>query len=193
MASPVQQFFANGRKKYAKFRVSDSKLIGSPVNWPNSTDDEPVAGDDGTFKYLPVKEDAADAVYDSERFFVEHASVPSGDISTEGTFFHIKHELTERSPEELKLRVENRAKLNDTTLVPMSDIGRPVVLAIAALARKLDGLSVTPTEQEALDTVVGNGAALKVNQDRVKELHDDIDAGRDFDISAGWVNAETPV
>ena len=188
MPTPTPKYFTSGpylgRKVYAKINVADQKVLSLTAPWPTLTDDQPLPGDDGSIVFLPIVEDPNDTVYDSDRFFVLTEN------KIEATRFYVRRELKERDPEELKTRALNYAKLNDNTLVPIADIGHPLAIAVAALARQAKGLTLTEIEADALAEVAGKASGLVANKARLKKLEKDIDDGKNIDIKEGWTKKE---
>jgi hypothetical protein len=186
---PTQKLFTSGpnigRKVYAKIRVADQAVLSLNAPWPTSTDDEPIVGDDGSIKFLPIEEDANDTVYDSDRYFVETSNL------IEPTRYYVKRSIVERPAEELKLRALNYAKANDNTLVPIADIGHPLAISVAALARKSMGLTLTDIEEAALAEVAEKASGLVANKARLEEVEKAIDESKNFDMKAGWSKKES--
>lgn len=179
---PTQVFFPapDGRKVYAKIRVSDGAILSRQAHWPAFPDDSPIAGDDGSTKYLPVQEDAEPAEYDSDLFAIDVTEVATP------TIFHVKRALVRRSKDELKVRAKNYESLHRAGWVDPTELSALAVIGLAIVLKYAKGVTPTPEEAVSIDRIVATAAPLEANKVRLAEINTQIDADQDPDLKAGW-------
>ena len=84
------------RKAYAKIEVATGKVLKERVLWPAFPDDTPIAGDDGTIKFVPMFEDVADEQIDRDNF-LQKTIVPTGEPALAAGEFYIRRPVEKRS------------------------------------------------------------------------------------------------
>lgn len=179
---PTQVFFPppDGRKVYAKIRVADGAILSRASHWPAFPDDAPIAGDDGTTKYLPVQEDDEPIEYDSDLFAVDVAEEATP------TIFHIKRTLVRRSKDEIKARAKNYEAIHRSEWVPPPDLSALSVIGLAIVLKYARGLNPTPDEAARIDQIISVAPQLEANLIRLQEIHTQVDADQDPDLKTGW-------
>lgn len=176
-----QKKFTNGRNVYAKIRVEDNAILSRSAQWPTLIDDEPIVGDDGSIKYLPVFEDEDDTEIDSDLFVTEIAELVAPDE------FYVKRSIKKRNKEELKQRAENYEATHRADLIPQEQVSQLALIGIAILLKKTKNLNLSTKETNYIDAIVATASKLEANNARLAELKAQIEANQDPDLKAGWV------
>lgn len=176
-----------GRKLYNKLRVSDAVILARNVLYPTTTDDGPIAGDDGTIKFLAIDEGPANTDADPRFYSIVTTEGPQPDWKTaDHPLYTITHTPTKRPVDEIKTNATNEATIANAAIVPPSTATTDLVTVGAALLRNITGLTLTTDEQAALARVAAQAAAVASNATRLTEIHAQIDDGHEPDLTAGY-------
>jgi len=180
----------SGRKLYNKLRVSDGVILARNVTYPTTTDDGPIAGDDGTVKFLAINEGApqvAGTDYDARFFSVVTTEGPEeGWKTAEHPSYIITHTPTKRPLEEIKANASNEATLANAKVFPPSEVSVDLAIVVAAINRDAKGLTLTDDEQAAVERNAKRAAAFAANSVKLEEIHAQIDDGQEPDLTAGY-------
>lgn len=173
----------SGRKSYNKLRVSDSVILARNVLYPTTTDDGPIAGDDGTVKFLAIDENAA-GEYDNRFFSLVTTEGPEeGWKTAEHPRYIITHTPTKRPVDEIKANATNEQTIANAAIVPPAQVNVDLVTIGAALLRNSKGLTLTDSEQAALDRVAKQAAVVAENAVKLEEIHAQIDEGQEPNLA----------
>lgn len=147
-------------------------------------------GEEWFWKQAPAERQAYD-----HRYQITSAweCVPSDPPAAEGWPTGVYRETVTAMllpPDELKAQVDQQKMAANASVYPPTDKDAQAALVADALARRAAG---TATD---LDTVIlarhdARIADLRRNEERALELYADIDAGRPYDILAGWYYGDT--
>lgn len=88
---------------------------------------------------------------------------------------------------DLRAQIETQFQYELQKRFPQSSNPSVLLEAADAVARKIGGAVLTNGQQEKLDAIVGLGDALAQLRARQEELNEAAEAGKDYDITVGWI------
>ncbi len=166
--------------RWAVYQVSTESVIDRRKPWPVGDGGE-VVGLDPDYVYLEEKTDAQPSV-DSRIWRLEGTDV----IDVAGNSITRQWETIKRVPEEIKNAVVN---IEAEQLGLHINIQRELMetrLMVGALLNYVDGLTMPAKVQAQADEYKATAIKLWKNRDRLKAIHDQIDADQEPDLDSGW-------
>lgn len=181
------------RKLYNKLRVSDSVILARNVTYPNSVDDSPIVGDDGTVKFLAIDSDPVPVSgkdYDPDFFTITKTEGPQTgwqtSVPSDLPVYKITYTPTKLSVDQIKANAANKELAIRNSLANPAETTADLYILAGALSRANLNLTLSPTEQAALDNANKLGSVLGENRQVLAEKHAAIEAGQEPDLTAGY-------
>jgi len=157
-------------------------------NYPR-TDMQPVEGLDPDLEYLLVYEPYIEPSYDSRIFVLsitEEVTAIAHPDYTHLNQFKVTYSTEKRLDEAIKLEVDNAESLCNEDLFLKPKQLKYMVMAIGALNRARNGITLTAREIEILDTVQGHAVKFSQAESNADAKYIQIDNNEEPDIDAGW-------
>ena len=176
---------SEGRKLYnvvkavAGVPITPLQVLNRDRTWPNAIDDSPIAGDDGTTKYLAIDQTTAPD-FDSRLFRQVITEGPDGNL------WRIHRGVEPLTKQEKIAHVENREGLERSKILPQTELSAVLVTALAAVLRTAKNLPLNEKEREAAEKLVAISAAIQKNQANRDEKIAAITANMDPALDEGW-------
>ncbi len=187
---------AAGRKLYNKLRTVDGVILARNVLYPNITDDSPIAGDDGSVKFLAIDEDPVPIPgtdYDERYFLITSTEGPvDGWKTDQHPIYRIVKTPTKRPVDEIKAQASNQEVFIRNLLAPPASVNGDIAIIVTALARQTKGIQLTDAEQQALDRQTKLSAVFLANKANLDTIHTAIEAGHEPDLTAGYQTEIAP-
>lgn len=177
---------SQGKALYVLRRVSD-KFVINPRAISNTTS-LPNPGPDQ--EYLAILTDAAP---DHDPSFTVRTQNEGPNEGTTPPQWEIHYDVTDRPKSEQLAAVDNARRLEVQKQFPSQDSWESMIVMVAALARKLEGLELTPAEQAANDRLVQVAAKITENIANSDDKKAAVNAGQKPDLEGGWAALPAPV
>ena len=147
----------------------------------------PVPGLDPDLKWLIKYEPFASPQYDARIFNLERTEEVTTTAHPDWPLYDqylITYATLRRPVEEIELEIVNKERVELQRHIDYAD--KLSILGLAVIFRQLDGLQLTPVEQQIRDRIVRNGLKIYRNYLRRRQLEQEAATIQTPDIDAGW-------
>lgn len=173
---------STGRQLYMLLKLSTGEILKRNTLYPNVDESAPIEGLDPDLKYAPIDETPLPEI-DEEFYFRERTEgfdEPSG-------LYQVVEVAAKRPTEEIKQLARNvRAIKAQEHIDPQEAIDR-LSRVVFVLIRRVKGLELTEREAAEFAAFTDVGAALWMNDAKLKEKLTLIDQGKTPDLREGYL------
>jgi hypothetical protein len=173
-------------------RISTGEILNYNINYPNADPNSPVIGMDEDLELLAKYTPYNIPDYDSRLYLLEILEGP-GSGSTE---YHpiytllkqwrIEYGTVKRSVDEQKTSVSNAEELANSKVFPITKQLKYLTLGVSILNRKIDGITLTPTEEVILSRIHDKALCIWRNNSNASSMYTQIDENQEPNIDDGW-------
>lgn len=173
-------------------RISTGEILRH-ADLPISDPTQPVPGLDPDLKWLIKNQPFSEPDYDERIFILNRIETVTATAHPTYPLYDqylITFTTAKRTKQEIKEEVNNarRAALQ-RVWKPEEQLETLAVLG-SILLRKIDGLTLTPEEQEAVDRIIEIGDQHAQNEANSRSLKTRVDNDEEPDLDDGWVEPE---
>lgn len=168
--------------KFVVYRISTQEIIKRNAPWPNGNGDPLAPGSyDPDYVYLEMKKGSVPN-YDPRYFVLITTETP--DIPNEE--WNITYSTQKREALEIGVAIDNIEASKRESILPQEQINFYLLLAVATLFRRIDGLQLTQKEIALKDMIISKAIKVWNNRDRLDLIKSQIQSGQEPDLDEGW-------
>jgi len=175
-------------------RKSTGEII-KHADYPRE-DMEPIIGLDPDLEWLVKRELFVAPDYDSRIFILNQNEAITTTPDLEHTHlnqYQISYNTIKRGSEDIQQAVENAERQANESIFPYTQQLKTILLGVAVLFRKTEGLSLSPKEQVVADRVMALAVRVWKNDQAMRDKIQEVIAGTEPNIDEGWEKDESAI
>jgi len=177
-------------------RKSDSSILKYDAVYPNSNPLKNISGLDLDLEYLAKYAPENKPTFDTRLYNLQiNREQGTGDNEFHPTYpnlrqWRITYELIQKSDDEIKEAITDEEEIANNSVFPNKKQLKNIVLALAILNRKINGVNLIQRELDMLDNIHAKAMKIWLNEQNADEKIAIVDAGGIPNLDDGWEVSE---